>query len=161
MAAADAHRVLLGRKSPAILGIGCLVHLLTIVIVWSLAQAQGLPLPVADAAVLFTVMIGVTIVPISVSGWGLRELAVVSLLGNLGVAPERALLFSVCFGFAIAVGSLPGAVVWLFCAAVAPGGPARRMKRPASGAIAAMTGQKYALVPGEGGGWPALAFDQR
>jgi hypothetical protein len=27
--------------------------------------------------------------------------------------------------------------------------------------IAAMTGQKYALVPGEGGGWPALAFDQR
>jgi glycosyltransferase 2 family protein len=113
MAAADAHRVLLGRKSLAILGIGCLVHLLTIVIVWSLAQAQGLPLPVADAAVLFSVMIGVTIVPISVSGWGLRELAVVSLLGNLGVAPERALLFSVCFGFAIAVGSLPGAVVWL------------------------------------------------
>jgi hypothetical protein len=130
MVAADAHRVLLGRKSPAILGIGCLVHLLTIVIVWSLAQAQGLPLPVADAAVLFPVMIGVAIVPISVSGWGLRELAVVSLLGNLGVAPERALLFSVCFGFVIAVGSLPGALVWLVYSVV-PSPPGEWRSSPA------------------------------
>jgi uncharacterized membrane protein YbhN (UPF0104 family) len=111
--AADAHRVLLGGRSPAILAIGALVHALTIVIVWALGRAQGLALPVADAAVLFTVMIGVAIVPISISGWGLRELAVVSLLGNLGVAPEKALLFSICFGIALAAGSLPGALVWL------------------------------------------------
>ena len=31
-----------------------------------------------------------------------------------GVAPERALLFSVCFGLVLLVGSLPGAFVWLF-----------------------------------------------
>jgi glycosyltransferase 2 family protein len=53
------------------------------------------------------------IVPISIGGWGLRELAVISLLAGYGVAPERALLFSVCFGLALAVGSLPGAAVWL------------------------------------------------
>ena len=74
------------------------MHALTILIVWSLGRAQGLVLPVADAAVLFTVMVGVALVPISVGGWGLRELAVVSLLSDHGVAPERALLFSVCFG---------------------------------------------------------------
>jgi uncharacterized membrane protein YbhN (UPF0104 family) len=111
--AADAHRVLLGRKSPVIIGIGCLVHALTIVVVWSLGRAQGLALPIPDAAVLFTVMVGVTIVPISISGWGLREVAVMSLLGNLGVMPEKALLFSVSFGLVFAVGSLPGALVWL------------------------------------------------
>jgi glycosyltransferase 2 family protein len=111
--AADAHRVLLGPKSPAILGVGCLIHALTILVVWLLGQAQGLALPLPDAAVLFTVMIGVAIVPISVSGWGLRELAVISLLGNYGVAPEKALLFSVCFGLTLAVGSLPGALAWL------------------------------------------------
>src|SRR6266508_4230919 len=55
----------------------------------------------------------VVIVPISIGGWGLRELAVISLLAGYGVAPERALLFSVCFGLALALGSLPGAVVWL------------------------------------------------
>jgi hypothetical protein len=30
-----------------------------------------------------------------------------------GVAPERALLLSVCFGLALAFGSLPGALTWL------------------------------------------------
>ena len=111
--AADARRVLLGRKSPVILGLGCLVHTLTIVVVWSLGQAQGLMLPVPDAAVLFAVMIGVALVPISIGGWGLRELAVISFLGAHGVAPEQALLFSVCFGLILAVGSLPGALAWL------------------------------------------------
>ena len=80
--AVDARRVLLGPQSPIILSLGCLVHALTIIIVWSLGRAQGLVLPVADAAVLFTVMVGVALVPISVGGWGLRELAVVSLLGR-------------------------------------------------------------------------------
>ena len=58
-------------------------------------------------------MIGVAIVPISIGGWGLRELAVISLLGTYGVAPERALLFSVCFGLALAIGALPGALLWI------------------------------------------------
>jgi hypothetical protein len=111
--AEEVHRVLLGSKGVAILSIACLIHALTIVIVWSVGRAQGLALPFADAAVLFTIMIGVVIVPISIGGWGLRELAVISLLAGYGVAPERALLFSVCFGLALALGSLPGAVVWL------------------------------------------------
>jgi uncharacterized membrane protein YbhN (UPF0104 family) len=120
--AADAHRVLLGPRSPAILGLGCFIHALTILVVWSLGRAQGLVLPIPDAAVLFTVMIGVTLVPISISGWGLRELAVISLLGDYGVAPEKAVLFSVCFGLTLAVGSLPGALAWLLYSLV----PSRR-----------------------------------
>ena len=122
--AEDVHRVLLGSKGPVVLSIGCLIHALTIVAVWSVGRAQGLALPVPDAAVLFTVMIGVIIVPISISGWGLRELAVVSLLATHGVTPERALLFSVCFGLVFAVGSLPGALVWLLY----PFAPARSSK---------------------------------
>ena len=87
--AVDARRVLLGPYGPTILGIGCLVHVLTIVVIWSLGRAQGLLLPVSDAATLFTVMISVALVPISIGGWGLREVAVISLLGNHGVPPER------------------------------------------------------------------------
>jgi hypothetical protein len=128
--AADVHRVLLGSKGPLILTIGCLIHALTIIVVWSVGRAQGLALPLPDAAVLFTVMIGVVLVPISIGGWGLRELAVISLLGSYGVAPERALLLSVCFGLALAVGSLPGALAWLFYpfapAGVRPSGPDER-----------------------------------
>ena len=111
--AMDVRRVILSPSGPVILGIGSLIHVLTIAIVWSVGRAQGLALPLPDAAVLLMVMVGVALVPISISGWGLRELAVVSLLGHHGIAPDKALLFSVCFGLTLAIGSLPGAVAWL------------------------------------------------
>ncbi len=89
------------------------MHALTILIMWLLGQAQGLALPAFDAAVLFVVMVGIALVPISVGGWGLRELAVVAVMGDYGLAPERALLFSVSFGLVLVAGALPGALVWL------------------------------------------------
>ena len=111
--APDVHRVLLGSKCLAILALGMLIHALTIAVVWSIGRSLGLMLTVADAAVLFTIMLGVAIVPITISGWGLRELAMVALLGHYGIAPEKALLFSVCFGIVSAVATLPGALAWL------------------------------------------------
>ena len=44
--------------------------------------------------------------------WGM-EIALKPFFGNFGVAPEKALLFSVCFGLTVAIGSLPGALAWL------------------------------------------------
>jgi hypothetical protein len=107
-----ARRVIFGPRSASILGIGCVIHLLTIAAVWVLGRAQGLMLSPADAAVLFAVMMGVALVPFSIGGWGLRELAMVSLFGNYGLTPERALVFSMYFGLACIVASLPGAVTW-------------------------------------------------
>jgi glycosyltransferase 2 family protein len=108
-----ARAAVFGSRSAVILGIGCMIHALTIAAVWSLGQAQGLPLSPADAAVLFAVMIGVALVPFTVGGWGLRELAVVSLFGNHGLTPERALVFSMYFGLASIAASLPGAFAWM------------------------------------------------
>jgi uncharacterized membrane protein YbhN (UPF0104 family) len=113
--AAEAYRVLLGSKGPVILGLGSLSPLLTIVVVWLVGQAQGFPLPLSEAAVLFTVMTGIALIPVSIGGWGLRELTVISILTPQGIAPERALLFSACFGLVVTISSLPGALVWLFC----------------------------------------------
>jgi hypothetical protein len=126
--AADAHRVLLGPRAPVIFGAAALIHVLTILVIWLVGRAQGLALPIVDCAVLFTVMVGVALAPISVGGWGLRELAVVSLLGAHGVAPERALIFSVSFGLVVVIGMLPGLIVWLLyplprLTAGAAGGP--------------------------------------
>jgi len=108
-----ARAAVFGSRSAVILGVGCTIHALTIAAVWSLGQAQGLPLSPADAAVLFAVMIGVTLVPFTVGGWGLRELAMVSLFGNHGLTPERALVFSMYFGLTSIVAALPGALAWI------------------------------------------------
>ena len=110
---AGSRRAVFGPRSGLILGSGCLIHLLTIAAVWSLGQAQALALSPADAAVLFAVMVGVMLLPFSIGGWGLREFAMVSLFGNYGLTPEHALVFSMYFGLACVVASLPGAVAWL------------------------------------------------
>lgn len=112
-AALDARRAILGARGLPIIAIGCCVHAFTVLIVWLLGQAQGIALPPFDAAVLFVVMIGIALVPISVGGWGLREFVVVAVMSDYGLAPERALLFSVGFGLVLAAGALPGALVWL------------------------------------------------
>jgi hypothetical protein len=109
----DARAAVFGPRGAAILGAGCLIHILTIAAVWSLGQAQGLVLSVADAAMLFAVMVGVGLIPFTVGGWGLRELAMVSLFGNYGLTPERALIFSMYFGLANILASAPGALAWL------------------------------------------------
>ncbi|MBV1700181.1 MAG: flippase-like domain-containing protein, partial [Hyphomicrobiales bacterium] len=109
-----ARNVAFGPHAAAILGIGCLIHVLTIGAVWSLARAQGLALSVDDAAVLFAIMVGVSLIPIAVGGgWGLREFAMVSLLGGYGLGAERALAFSLYFGFCVFIASLPGVFGWV------------------------------------------------
>ena len=111
--AADTRQVLLGPKSLIILSLGALIHVLTMAVIWSIGQAQGLALSASEVAVLFVVIVGVALIPISINGWGLREIAVVAVLGRHGIAPEQALVFSICFGLALALGSLPGALAWL------------------------------------------------
>jgi glycosyltransferase 2 family protein len=108
------------RSGVAVAALAIVVHTLTILCVWCVGRALGIPLPLLDAAVLFVLMLGVTLIPISIGGWGLREVAVVTLLGSHGVPAEVALALSVTFGLVIVMGSLPGAIIW---AAYSPAQP--------------------------------------
>jgi len=54
-----------------------------------------------------------TALPISLAGWGVREVSLVSLLGLLGIDREAALVLSVEFGIICTLMSLPGGVIWL------------------------------------------------
>jgi uncharacterized membrane protein YbhN (UPF0104 family) len=126
---AGSRRAVFGPRSGVILGSGCLIHLLTIAAVWSLGRAQNLALSPADAAVLFAVMVGVMLLPFSIGGWGLREFAMVSLFGSYGLTPEHALVFSMYFGLACVIASLPGAVAWFGFLIPQPGRPSPRLGR--------------------------------
>jgi uncharacterized membrane protein YbhN (UPF0104 family) len=104
-------------ESPAagsIASIALVVHVLSIVSIWSIGQAFSMSLGVVGAAALFTLMVAVAIIPVSVSGWGLREVAVTAFLHAHGMPAQRALLFSICFGLTLLVAALPGAVVLMF-----------------------------------------------
>jgi len=75
----------------------------------SLGIAVG---PIAMMAVM-SIVIFVTALPISLAGWGVREVSVVGLLGLLGVDRAAALVLSVEFGLLSTLLSLPGGAIWL------------------------------------------------
>lgn len=81
--------------------------------VFQLAQALGVRLSFIESLLLVPPVLLVTVIPVSVAGWGLREGAMVVALGFVGVAPAAAFAISVLFGIAVAAASLPGAVLWL------------------------------------------------
>ncbi|KAF0137780.1 MAG: hypothetical protein FD153_1608 [Rhodospirillaceae bacterium] len=51
--------------------------------------------------------------PISIAGWGVREQAMITAFGLVGVSEESALALSILSGLTILAGGLPGGVVWL------------------------------------------------
>jgi uncharacterized membrane protein YbhN (UPF0104 family) len=75
------------------------------------ARATGTALPPLALLTLVPLILTAMLVPLSVSGWGLREGAAAGLLPLAGIAPEAALAASVAFGGVILAGSLPGALV--------------------------------------------------
>jgi glycosyltransferase 2 family protein len=77
-----------------------------------LGTSLGLRLDGATYLAVIPLVVVVTIIPISIAGWGLREGLLVSLLSQAGVQPNVALAFSLMFGLSNAVCSLPGLVLW-------------------------------------------------
>jgi hypothetical protein len=54
----------------------------------------------------------VTVVPISIAGWGVREGAMVVAFGFINVPASAAFAVSVLFGLTLAAASLPGSILW-------------------------------------------------
>lgn len=107
--------VLIG--SPAAISVIALafaIHFLSITAIWELGKAFAMPLSGVEAATLFTLMVAAALVPISVSGWGVREMMVAALLTAHGMPTQRALLFSISFGLALVAAATPGAIVMVF-----------------------------------------------
>ena len=52
-------------------------------------------------------------VPFSVAGWGVREGAMITALGLIGVSPAAAFTVSVLYGIIMVAVGMAGGVVWL------------------------------------------------
>ncbi len=79
---------------------------------WLLGQRLGIEagLPVYVVLVGGAVLLGV--LPISLGGWGVREVGMVALFGSIGVRAEDALALSIAYGVLPLVVSLPGGFAW-------------------------------------------------
>jgi hypothetical protein len=53
-----------------------------------------------------------TIIPVSLAGWGVRESAMVGILVLVGAAKSGVLAISILYGLILIISSLPGAYFW-------------------------------------------------
>jgi glycosyltransferase 2 family protein len=96
-----------------IFSLSILIHLLTALAAWSVARAVGADLPLADALYLVPPVVLVTIVPISIAGWGVREGAMVAAFAYAGLARSDGLIVSLLFGAGYLVLGVAGGLLWI------------------------------------------------
>ena len=92
--------------------LGVLTNLNFVVAGALLGVALYLPLSFLDYLAFFPLVMVAMVLPISFSGWGVREGVLVALLGTVGVPIQTAFAFSLMFGACVAVSSLPGLAIW-------------------------------------------------
>ena len=96
-----------------ITALSLLTHINLSICVFFLAQSLGLDIRVADCLMLVPPVLLITVIPISIGGWGIRETAMVMAFGLIGVPNEGALVLSILVGLVSLGVSLPGGLVWL------------------------------------------------
>lgn len=94
-------------------GLSALLHVTAGLVVYVIARSLSLPISVVDCLVLVPPVILLTILPISIAGWGVRELGMISALGYAGISSSDALLISITQGVLAILVSLPGGWFWL------------------------------------------------
>jgi uncharacterized membrane protein YbhN (UPF0104 family) len=96
-----------------VIGLSIAIQLTNVVVLYVIGEGLGIHFRFIDGLLLFPTVLFLSMLPISVAGWGVREGAMVTALGLVGVPGHQSLALSVCFGLCLVAISLPGGAVWL------------------------------------------------
>jgi glycosyltransferase 2 family protein len=88
-------------------------HLLNVLVFWMLGQSIGLTVAFDQWFIVVPTVLLISMLPISIGGWGVREGAMVVALRGFGIPTEEALLPSILFGLCAVTAALPGAIFWI------------------------------------------------
>lgn len=95
------------------LGLSIIIHFLSVFSLFELACAVGIELPLGLFLVTVPPVFLLTLIPISLAGWGVRESAMVGIFILVGASKEMILSVSILYGIMLIFASLPGLFVWL------------------------------------------------
>ncbi len=77
------------------------------------ARAVGVELSTGTLMTVVPIILFSMVLPVSVSGWGVRETVAVAFASSAGLTPDLAIAVSVTYGLIVLVSSLPGLFVVL------------------------------------------------
>ena len=101
------------RRLVALLGLTAVTMGLTILAFMLVADSLGVGLPFGTWAVVVPPVSLIQLVPVSLAGWGVRELGFVVVLAGFGIPADAALATSLLVGLCLIAVGLPGGLLWL------------------------------------------------
>jgi uncharacterized membrane protein YbhN (UPF0104 family) len=120
-----ADRVIFSRKrGPKLAVLSLLVHVLTIVITWCVVQSIAAPIVFSQIFQLIPPVMLITMLPVSIAGWGVREATMGLAFGYAGLATAEGVNVSLLFGAVSFIAGAFGGLVWIFSAEKAAQGSA-------------------------------------
>jgi hypothetical protein len=112
-----ANRVLFSRKrGPAVAVLSLLVHVLAVVMAWCVVRSIAAPVVFGQVFQLIPPVMLITMLPISIAGWGVREATMGLAFGYAGLATNEGVNVSVLFGAVTFIVGAFGGLVWIFSA---------------------------------------------
>lgn len=112
-----ANRVIFNRmRGPVIAILSLLVHVLAVVIAWCVVQSIAAPVSFAQVFLLVPPVMLITLMPISIAGWGVREASMGLAFGFAGLAANEGVNVSLLFGAVSFIVGAFGGLVWILSA---------------------------------------------
>jgi uncharacterized membrane protein YbhN (UPF0104 family) len=94
-------------------GLSLAIHVLTALTAWCAARSVGAELTLVHSLFLVLPVILLTVVPVSIAGWGVREGAMVAAFAYAGLPRGDGLVVSLLFGAALLLVGVAGGLVWV------------------------------------------------
>ncbi len=101
-----------GRGAVYVFGLSVLIQVANVVVLYFLARGLSIEISLGQCFVFMPTVLFLSMLPISVAGWGVREGAMVAALAIVGVPSHQSLALSICFGLCLIFVSLPGGAIW-------------------------------------------------
>jgi uncharacterized membrane protein YbhN (UPF0104 family) len=112
-----ANKVLFSRdRGPKVAVLSLLVHVLTVVIAWCVVQSISAPLLFGQIFQLVPPVMLITMLPISIAGWGVREASMGLAFGYAGLPANEGVNVSLLFGAVSFIVGAFGGLVWILSA---------------------------------------------
>lgn len=112
-----ANRVIFSRRNePAIAILSFLVHFLAVLIAWCVVQSIAAPVGFDQTFLLIPPVMLVTMLPISIAGWGVREATMGLAFGYAGLVTNEGVNISLLYGAVSFIVGAFGGLVWILSA---------------------------------------------
>jgi glycosyltransferase 2 family protein len=110
-----ANKVIFNRYSgPKIAILSLSVHVLAVVIAWCAVRSIAAPAGFEQVFMLIPPIMLITMMPISIAGWGVREATMMVAFGYAGLAQTDGTVVSLLFGAVYFAVGAAGGIVWIF-----------------------------------------------